>query len=308
MRASERGKVVVVGGAGFMGSHLADALSDAGYAVTIFDISPSRWLRESQTMVVGDVMDAQALRGCCRDARYVYHLAGVADIGAAAAAPRKTIEMNVVGSLNVMEACVESKVERFMFASTVYVYSDKGSFYRVSKQAVESIVEVFNAQYGLDYTILRYGSLYGPRAQAWNGLKRWVTQAVKIGRIVYPGEGLERREYIHVKDAARLSVRALSEEFSRQCLTVTGAQIMTVKDVLNMIGEICGLPIDVEFSQETSDYKTSHYALTPYRYTPKRGRKLVPDYFVDLGQGILDLVEELDGEHNGSGEDSAREL
>jgi UDP-glucose 4-epimerase len=284
-------KAVVIGGSGFLGSHLADALTEAGYAVSIFDARTSPWLRPDQKMILGDIRDEEALRECVAGARYVYHLAGIADIDEAARSPRATVEQNIIGSTVVLDCCLRAKVERILFASTLYVYSQQGSFYRVSKQAVELLIEAYQERYGLEYTILRFGSLYGPRAQEWNGLKRYVTQAVREGRIVYPGTGEERREYVHVKDAARLSVEALAPEHANQCLTLTGTQILNSNELLRMIQEIMGGKVEIEFNPEQRD--PEHYEMTPYRFTPRVARKMVPNVFVDIGQGILDLVEEV---------------
>ncbi len=283
-------KVVVIGGSGFLGSHLADALTAGGYAVTVFDLRPSPWRQPGQEMILGDVRDEKAVQEAVTGARFVYHLAGIADIGQAADNPRATVEYNIIGSVNVLESCLQARVERLLTASTVYVYSQQGSFYRVSKQAVELLIEAYHERFGLGYTILRYGSLYGPRAQEWNGLKRYVTQAVKEGRIVYRGSGEERREYIHVKDAARLSVEALTPEYANRCLTLTGTQILNSRELLHMIQEIMGGKVKVEF--RPADRDSNHYVITPYRFTPREAHKMVPNVFVDLGQGILDLVEE----------------
>ena len=182
-------------------------------------------------------------------------------------------------------------MERILFASTLYVYSQQGSFYRISKQAVELLIEAYHERYGLEYTILRYGSLYGPRAQQWNGLKRYVTQALREGRIDYQGTGEERREYVHVKDAARLSVEALASNYANQCLTLTGTQILNSRELLRMIQEILGGKVDITFNPEQRN--PEHYEMTPYRFTPRGARKIVPNVFVDIGQGILDLVEEV---------------
>jgi UDP-glucose 4-epimerase len=284
-------KAVVIGGSGFLGSHLADALTAAGFAVTIFDLHPSRWRRPEQEMVIGDIRDEEAVNRCLQGVGYVYHLAGIADIGQASVSPKETVEHNIIGSTNVLEACLREKVQRLIYASTVYVYSQHGSFYRVSKQAVESLIEAYQEQFGLEYTILRYGSLYGPRAQEWNGLKRYVTQAVKEGRITYRGSGEERREYIHVKDAACLSLAILAPEYANQCLTLTGSQILNSKELLHMIKEILGGQVELEFRPDARD--PEHYTLTPYRFTPREARKIVPNTFVDIGQGVLDLVEEV---------------
>ena len=284
-------KAVVIGGSGFLGSHLADALTNAGYAVSIFDVRRSPWLKPDQEMILGDIRDEDILHECIAGSRYVYHLAGIADIDEAARSPRTTVEQNIIGSTVVLDCCLHEKVERFLFASTLYVYSEQGSFYRVSKQAVELLIEAYHERYGLDYTILRFGSLYGPRAQEWNGLKRYVTQAVREGRIVYLGTGEERREYIHVKDAARLSVEALAPEHANQCITLTGTQILNSNELLRMIKEIMGGKVEIEFNPEQRD--PEHYEMTPYRFTPRMARKMVPNVFVDIGQGILDLVEEV---------------
>ena len=76
-------------------------------------------------------------------------------------------------------------------------------------------------------------------------------------------------------------------------------QVLSVRDVLHMIKEISGSNIEIEFSPEGSGFKLFHYSGTPYRYTPRRGEKIVPSIFQDLGQGILDLIEEIDQEYNG---------
>jgi UDP-glucose 4-epimerase len=271
--------------------------------VTIFDLKPSPWRQAGQEMIIGDIRDEAAVNRCLGGARYVYHLAGIADIGQASASPKDTVEHNIIGSINVMEACLREKAERLIYASTVYVYSQHGSFYRVSKQAVESLIEAYQERFGLAYTILRYGSLYGPRAQEWNGLKRYVTQAVKEGRISYRGSGEERREYIHVKDAARLSLVILAPEYANQCFTLTGTQVLNSEELLHMIREILGGRVELEFKPETRD--PEHYTLTPYRFTPREARKIVPQAFVDIGQGVLDLVAEVYQTCGNKGPDTA---
>ena len=143
--------------------------------------------------------------------------------------------------------------------------------------------------------MLRYGSLYGPRSQDWNGLYRYVKQIVEEGKINYNGTGDEKREYIHADDAARLSVDVLSKEYINRAVTRTGTQTLVARDVMKMIFEISGIEEDAQYSTttETGD----HYGLTPYRYSPKRATKIIPREFVDIGQGILDLVEAIHSEN-----------
>lgn len=284
-------KVVVTGGAGFMGSHTAEELTRRGYHVLVFDQTESPWLHSDQEMMIGDVLDPKSLAMAMKGARYVYHFAGIADIEESRSRPVETMNLNVMGASLVVEAARQSGVERVIFASTMYVYSPFGSFYRASKQAAETIIEAYQQEYALDYTFLRYGSLYGPRAQDWNGLRKYVQQVVEGGQITYAGTGEEKREYIHVYDAARLSVDVLDDKHRNRAITVTGSQILSSKEMMDLIFEIAGKKSDIVLTD--TERKGYHYNLTPYRYTPKQAFKLVPSEFIDIGQGILELVEEL---------------
>ena len=284
-------KVVVIGGSGFIGSHTADELSKLGYNVTIFDRTPSPWLRADQNMIEGDILDVDSLDLGLRNADIVYHFAGVSDLNEASDRPLDAINLNIMGTASVLDAVSKLKIERFVYASTMYVYSSYGSFYRATKQSAETLIEAYYEKYGLEYTLLRYGSLYGPRAQDWNGLRGYVRQVVKEGRLKYDGTGRERREYVHVQDAARLSVEVLDEQYKNQAITITGTQVLNSNELIEMIFEIAGSPKIIDYVE--TDKRTYHYSMTPYRYTPKQSRKLVPQEFIDLGQGILEIVEEV---------------
>ncbi len=293
---SKNKKVVVFGGSGFMGSHTADALSDRDYDVVIFDNVESPWIQQEQTMVVGDVLDRQQVSEVVKGAAYVYHFAGIAGIADAKDRPLDAVQLNVRGTANALQASVDAGIQRFVYASTMYVYSKFGSFYRATKQAAENIVEAYHECHGLAYTMLRYGSLYGPRAQGWNGLKDYVTQVVRDGKLRIVGDDQRVREYIHVKDAARLSVDILDEKHANQAIIVTGTQVLKTSELAEMIFEIAGVEPNVDLGP--AEEFSTHYKITPYRYTPKPAKKLVPSEFVDIGQGILDLVEEVHGEVN----------
>jgi UDP-glucose 4-epimerase len=289
-------KAVVVGGSGFIGSHVADYLSDAGYQVTVYDLTSSPWLQKDQQMVIGDVLDAEKLNDTITGSEVVYNFAALADLNQALEQPLKTVNINILGNLNVLEACHSHGVKRFIYASTVYVHSREGGFYRCSKQASEAYVEEYQKIYGLDYTILRYGSLYGPRADETNGLYRVVKSALDHGTVSYEGDVDAMREYIHVEDAARASIDALNAEFVNESLVLTGQEPMRVIDMLKMLAEILGLSADlVEFIENRY---AGHYVRTPYAYQPKLGRKYIPPIHVDLGQGLLQLINELSGENN----------
>ncbi len=286
------GKIVVVGGSGFIGSHTADYLSKKGYQVTIFDCTESAYLRSDQNMVIGDILDVDLLGKTIEGAEFVYNFAGLADLNQALDNPLKTAKINILGNLNVLEACRIHNVKRFIYASTMYVYSREGSFYRCSKQSSEHYVEEYQNVYDLDYTILRYGSIYGPRADETNGVYRIVSSAIKTGKVEYEGDIESMREYIHVEDAARISVDILQPSFNNESVIITGMEPMRVYDLLKMIAEILNLSDEsVEFIN--GEYN-GHYVRTPYAYQPKLGRKYISSTHIDLGQGLLQVITHLD--------------
>ncbi len=283
-------KAIVFGGSGFLGSHVADELSDRGYDVTIYDRQRSPYVRKSQKMVIGDILDRKKVAEAIKGHDYVYSYAGIAGISDASEDPVKTVETNVLGTTILVEACRHHKVKRFVFASTIYVYSNAAPFYRSSKQACEFIIEDYQKTYGVDYTILRYGSLYGTRANHFNYIYTIIQQAIENGKIVRKGNGEEIRNYIHVKDAARCSVDILSDEYRNQYVILTGNQSIKIKDLLKMIREMFNGEISVEFSPEP---EPGHYEITPYSFKPKVAKTLAPVLHYDLGQGILDVIYEV---------------
>lgn len=283
-------KVLVIGGAGFLGSHVADALTEAGYSVTIFDKEESKWLKSNQQMIVGDILDQVLLNDAIKNCTAVYNFAAIADLNEAILKPVETARINVLGNVQILDSCQKNQVNRYVYASTVYVHSREGGFYKCSKQASENYVEEYQKSFGLDYTILRYGSLYGPRSDKHNGLFRIVKDILEKGLVKYEGNVDSVREYIHVEDAARASVIALSDEFKNQHVVLTGHEPMKVLDLLKMLAEILDIKKEIEF--EDLPY-AGHYVRTPYAYQTKIGRKFIPPMHVDLGQGLLQLIDEI---------------
>jgi UDP-glucose 4-epimerase len=285
-------KAVVIGGSGFIGSHVADALSNAQYDVTVYDHVESKWISSNQKMIKGSILDTEKLDQVIAEASVVYNFAALADLNQAIDQPEKTVEINILGNVKVLKACHKHKVKRFVYASSIYVYSREGGFYRCSKQASESYIEEFYNVYGLEYTILRYGSLYGPRADHTNGIWRIVKSAIENRRVVHEGNEDAMREYMHVQDAAIASVKILDFNFINESIVMTGQEAMHVYDMLKMLSEIMG------FDENSLDFKgedyQSHYVRTPYSYIPKIGKKYIPPVHVDLGQGLLQVIEEIE--------------
>ncbi|MBF0249317.1 MAG: NAD(P)-dependent oxidoreductase [Alphaproteobacteria bacterium] len=285
-------KILLTGGAGFLGSHIADSLFDAGHEVVVFDLINSPYLREDQSMVIGDVTNADDVLAAAEGCNVIYHLAAVADIDDAIHNPRATVEVNILGTLNALEAARRQKVDRFVLASSIYVYSSQGSFYRTSKQASEHLVHDYQERFDLPFTVLRFGSLYGPRADRHNSIYRMINQAMKKRKITYSGSGKEVREYIHVVDAANASVDILQKEFENEYIHLMGRERITTGEMMEMIAEMLGGDVAIHTNQGNM---TGHYLQTPYSYIPKLGKKLVQHTYIDLGLGLLDCMQAYDG-------------
>lgn len=288
-------KVTIFGGSGFLGSHLADAFTDKGYEVTVYDVVASPYLKRTQKMIVGNVLDEEKVRKAVQGRDYVYNFSGIADIDEAMRDPVKAVKNNILGNVIILDAAKESEVKRFVFASSLYVYSKAGSFYRTTKQACENLIENYNEIYGMPYTILRYGSLYGPRANKNNFIYRIVKQAIKDGVIIRDGDGEELREYVHVIDAAKGSIAILDKEFENQRVIITGNQLLKVKDMLHMVSEMLNNKVKVKFKPARNE---NHYELTPYNFSPKLAKRLTNKTYIDLGQGILDCIQQVYCETN----------
>lgn len=283
-------KVVVFGGSGFLGSHVADALSEKGHKVTIYDLKPSPYLQKSQEIVVGDILNPQGVEAAVENADIVYNFAGIADLDDAKMNPVETVRQNILGNCIILDACRKKSIKRFLFASSIYVYSNLGAFYRSSKQACELMIEDYQKAYGLNFTILRYGSLYGPRGDQRNWIYSILKQALTENKITRKGDGEEIREYIHVRDAARVSVEMLDKQYNNQYVLISGSQPIKIKDLLMMIKEMLNNSIEIEY---TTPGFEEHYEITPYSFNPKIAKKILSNSYLDLGQGLLDMLDKI---------------
>lgn len=279
--------VLVIGGSGFLGSHVADKLSDNGYQVTIYDVRKSEYLRNDQEMIVGTISDNDLLDSSIQGKDFVYHFAGIADIKESTMDPVKTMSINVMCTTQIIDLCVKYKVNRFMYASTIYVYSNQGSFYKTSKQCCELIIENYVKSFNIKATIMRFGSLYGIRANHFNSIKKMLIQAINERKIVRTGDGEEVRDYIHITDAAETSVKLLNSKADIEYVMITGNQTLKIKDIVNMINEMMNNELEIIYTKDT---QKEHYHITPYNFKPNIAKKYNIDYTHDLGQGILESI------------------
>jgi len=293
-------KALVTGGSGFLGHYLVKELVKSGIETVVFDklinkdiFNPGE-IKGKIEFFEGDVLDYEAVYDAMEGCNLVFHTAAIADLDAARKTPIKTMSVNVIGTTNCLESAKMRNVDRFLFASTVYTAGNWGSFYRVSKQTGESLCKTYHNEYGLNYTTLRYGSLYGRDANHWNFIYGVCKALLTTGEFTYISSKESVREYIHIFDAARETVRiAQDPEFSNKAVLITGHQRMRIEEFFNMIKEIMGKDIKIHY---TPADQHRHYVVTPYSFEADIPVRVNLSTYVDISEGILDCLREIQKE------------
>ena len=157
--------------------------------------------------------------------------------------------------------------------------------------------EEYFQKYGLKYTVIRYGSLYGDRASHNNYIYKLLKNAIKSGELHYKkGNEDDLREYIHAADAAKLSVDVVEDKkYENEHIILTGTERLKRIELLTMINEIMQNKLEIK---EISGTTTGHYKITPYSFHSKVAKKLVANPFIDLGQGILECIKVVNNKLN----------
>jgi UDP-glucose 4-epimerase len=290
-------KVGVFGGSGFLGSYLVESLVAKGYETVSIDLKQGEDLGAKN--INADILDKDAVLKICRSEQFdaVYNLAGFANLDKAIQNPSSTIELNIIGNLNILEACKETNVNHYLYASSAYAVSSKGSFYGISKLASEKIIKEYGLRFGMNFTILRYGSVYSERDFENNYIFNLVREAMETGKIIHHGDGEEQREYIHALDAASLSVDVLNnKDFFGKHVILTGSDRFSRIDLFKMIVEISNIPIAILLQD---DGYVNHYKHTPYAFAPEVSQRLTPNPYIDMGQGILSCFNQVHIQKNG---------
>lgn len=290
-------KVIVFGGSGFLGSYVSDELSRRGYDVTIADLHKSKYILSQQKFINIDISNLDCVVESIQGFDTVYNFVAISNLEDAIHDPIGTFNVNVMGNLNILEACKQNgNIQRFVYASSAYSLSTEGSFYGISKQSSEKLTEEYYKRYGLKYTVIRYGSLYGERASHNNYIYNLLKKSIDCGELHYKGDGEDLREYIHAADAAKLSVDILEDkQYENEHIILTGIEKMKRIDLLTMINEIMQNKLEIK---QISDYNMGHYKITPYTFHPTVAKKLVANPHIDLGQGLLECIQEIYNEKN----------
>ena len=284
-------KVLVFGGFGFLGYYLIKELLSKGYLVTVADIQDSTELKDKVTYFHCDISSQSNVKHIFESDQFdvVYNLAGFANLDFAIKEPLKTMQLNIISNIYILDLCVKQKIKKFIYASSAYAMSNKGSFYGISKLASEKIIEEYHQKYDLNFVILRYGSVYSEKSYDNNYIYNLVKKAVKEGVINHNGDGNEIREYIHAGDAAKLSVDVIeSNEFNNTHAILTGTERMKRSELFDMINEILSNNLEINYSLDS--HSKNHYKFTPYSFSPSLSRKLVANPHIDMGQGLLECI------------------
>jgi UDP-glucose 4-epimerase len=286
-----RKKVVVFGGNGFIGSYVVEELLGNGFDVVSADLNSSKYVDDKYFQQC-DILDKKMVDKLVKDAQIVYNFAGFANLDDAIDDPVKALELNVIGNLNILEACKIHHIKRFVYASSAYAMSDRGSFYGISKLTSEKLVEEYYKKFGLEFTIIRYGSVYGERDYHNNYIYNLLKTSLATNEINHSGDGKEIREYIHAADVAKLAVDIIkSDDFINEHIILTGVERMQRKELFAMINEILGNKLSIKLND---DGYSNHYKTTPYSFHPTRSKKLVANPYIDMGQGLLECLKDIE--------------
>ena len=284
-------KIAVFGGSGFLGSHVADMLSDSGHEVIIFDLLKSNFLKKKQKFIQGNILNTNDVKKSLSGVSCVFNFIALSNLNKSITDPIPTININLLGTVNLLMLCKAFNIKKYVHASTVYVGGDYGGFYKCSKQASEEYIKEFYKIFGLKYCILRYGTLYGSRSNIDNGIHLMIKDIIKRKKIIYNGNIESQREYIHVEDAAKASIKALEKLFENKTIIISGRETTKVSDLLNIIKETLKIKGKIVFKRKDYlKYKT-HYTRTPYSIESEENiMKYNSNFNIDLGQGIKKLI------------------
>ncbi|WP_043310349.1 NAD-dependent epimerase/dehydratase family protein [Pseudomonas sp. ML96] len=257
--------ILVTGGAGFIGSHLCDALLVAGHRVRVLDdLSTGKRsnlaLHDTRLeLIEGNVADAALVRRAMADCSAVVHLAAVASVQASVDDPVSTHQSNFVGTLNVCEAMREAGVRRVVFASSAAVYGNNGEGVAVSedtakapltpyaadKLASEHYLDFYRREHGFTPAIFRFFNIFGPRqdpSSPYSGVISIFTERAQNGvPITVFGDGEQTRDFFYVADLVPLLVQALEKDTAEPgAVNVGHNQSVSLNQLLQAIGEVLG--------------------------------------------------------------------
>jgi UDP-glucose 4-epimerase len=260
-------RILVTGGAGFIGSHVVDKLLDAGHRPAIFDMVVSPF-HDAIDTYLGEVSDLAALTDAMRGCDTVMHLAAVADVSEVVLDPVFAEAVNASGTLHVLQAARAAGVRRVVYASTIWVYNgltgrvDESAalplpnhLYTATKIAGEMYCTAYAELYGLDSTILRFGIPYGPRARPAAVIPQFVQRALAGEPLTIAGAGGQSRRFVYVEDLAAGCVAALAPIAAGRVYNLVGDEDTTILQIAQVVRELVGDVSIVHGPERPGDFR-----------------------------------------------------
>ncbi|MCO7503584.1 MULTISPECIES: NAD-dependent epimerase/dehydratase family protein [unclassified Pseudomonas] len=257
--------ILITGGAGFIGSHLSDALLAKGYAVRVLDdLSTGRRLNlqldnPRLQLIEGDVADAALVARAAEGCQAVVHLAAVASVQASVEDPVRTHQSNFIGTLNVCEAMRVAGIKRVLFASSAAVYGNNGEGqaidedtpkapltpYAVDKLASEQYLDFYRRQHGLEPVVFRFFNIFGPRqdpSSPYSGvISIFCERALNGTPINLFGDGEQTRDFLYVADLVAVLVQALEQtQVQEGAVNVGLNRATTLNQLLEALRKVVG--------------------------------------------------------------------
>ena len=283
-------KILVTGGSGFLGSHIADELSRRGHEVIILDKRKSKWIRKDQKIIVANILNFKKVNKVIKGVKIIFHIAALADLEDALHKPLETVKNNILGTVNILELSRRHNIKRVIYASSIYSTSIQGGFYRCSKRAAEDYIDEYYKRYGINFTILRYGSLYGLRAPTSNGIFRVLNTAIKNKTVQYAGNRTSIRKYINIYDAAKASADVISDQYKNKYINIVGNKSYKVSDLLKIVAELVGSRKKIIYLKKKA---IGHYIKSPQKLKIKKGTNYKFKKSIKLHVGLKDLINDL---------------
>lgn len=267
-------KALVTGGAGFIGSHIVDALIASGCQVTVLDnlstgrLSNLEHLRDRVTFIKGDIQDLEILRKAAQNCDVIFHEAALVSVPQSVQEPIKSAMINDIGTLNVFEAARRNAVKRVVFACSSAVYGDdpevpkreQMSLKPMSPYAVQKLTGEYNARiysglHGVETVSLRYFNVYGPRqdpSSPYSGvISIFMSRANEGMAPVIYGDGRQTRDFVFVKDVVSANLLAASVGgLGIEVFNVGVGSSISINELWKTISGMAGLKVSPEYDPE----------------------------------------------------------
>ena len=240
-------KILVTGSSGFIGSQLSKALLDRGHDVTGFDLTQSR--QSNYPTIKGDLRNYDDVDKAVQGREVVYHLGALANLNICRERPLETVQVNVLGTANIAKACQKHNT-KLIYASSCHVYGFQNHFpvtedstpnpseiYSATKLAGEKIAQKFPG--GVRYTILRYGTAYGPYMRSQLAIHIFLEKAIKKEKITVYKPGTQTRQFIYIDDLIEGNILALDRpEAEGQILNLPGPEGISILRLARLCVEV----------------------------------------------------------------------